>query len=343
MAVAAALALALLAGACGSGDGEAATDEADVAAATETVADGSGASTSATPATSGDASSPGGADASAFPVTIEHVYGETTIDALPERVVSVGFADQDPILALGIQPVGIRDWYGEQPFATWPWAIPALGDAEPEVLAADELNFEQISTLEPDLIVGLSSGMTEADYATLSQIAPTLPQSGDYIDFGMPWQEAQIAAAAAAHPEWAGQEAAVSYVLSETQIGAYASGDSRAKLMEELGFVTPAEFDEIAGDLFYSAFSYEEIGRLDRDVLIWISGDPAINDQIKAHPLRQQLTAVAEGREVFMGQLQAGAFSFGSVLSLPYVLETMVPQLEAAIDRDPATEVPTAE
>ena len=29
--------------------------------------------------------------------------------------------------------------------------------------------------------------------------------------------------------------------------------------MAELGFVTPQEFDELAGDLFYSTFSWEEI------------------------------------------------------------------------------------
>ena len=56
--------------------------------------------------------------------------------------------------------------------------------------------------------------------------------------------------------------------------------------------------------------------------------------------MRQQLDAVAEGREIFLGQLQAGAFSFSSVLSLPDLLETLVPQLEAAADGDPATEVP---
>ncbi len=296
-------------------------------------------------------------------MTIEHKYGETTIEAAPERVVSVGFADQDPLLALGIVPVAIRDWYGDQPFATWPWATPALGDAEPTVLPSTELNFEQIRSLDPDLIVGVSSGMTEEEYATLSGIAPTLPQSAEFIDYGVPWQEAtrvigeatgrlaeaealiadvegQLQAAADAHPEWDGLEAAVGYVLSETEIGAYASADPRPRLMAELGFVTPAEFDELAGDLFYSSFSFEEMGRLDRDVLVWISGDPAINDQIRANPLREQLVAVDEGRELFLDQLQAGAFSFSSPLSIPYLLETLVPQLEAAADGDPATEVP---
>ena len=131
--------------------------------------------------------------------------------------------------------------------------------------------------------------------------------------------------------------------MTDTEIGAYASGDARPQLLAQLGFVTPAEFDELAGDQFYSSFSYEEIGRLDRDVLLWISADPAIIQAIKDNPLRQQLEAAATGREIFLGQQQAGAFSFSSVLSLPVLLDTLVPQLEAAVDGDSATEVPTAD
>ena len=152
--------------------------------------------------------------------------------------------------------------------------------------------------------------------------------------------EAQLADVAAEHPEWDGLEVAIGYVLSDTEIGAYASGDARPQLLAQLGFVTPPEFDELAGDLFYSSFSFEEMSRLDRDVLVWISGDADINAKIQANPLRQQLTAVAEGREIFLDQMQGGAFSFGSVLSIPYLLDTLVPQLVAAADGDPATAVP---
>src|SRR6476660_2079952 len=60
--------------------------------------------------------------ASAFPVTIDHKFGSTTIESQPERVVSVGFAEHEGLLALGVEPVGVRDWYGDQPYATWPWA-----------------------------------------------------------------------------------------------------------------------------------------------------------------------------------------------------------------------------
>jgi iron complex transport system substrate-binding protein len=355
----------MLAAACG-GDDDTAASEPAASAPAETAA-----ATDLTPAvTNGEPASTAAADgtagAGAFPVTIEHKFGTTTVAAAPERVVTVGFSDQDALLALGVVPVGIRDWYGEQPFATWPWAIDRLDGAEPEVLPSAELNFEQITELRPDLIVGLSSGMSESDYATLAAIAPTIAQSDEYIEYGVPWQEAtrvigqavgkaaeadalvadveaQIAAVAADHPEWAGQEVAVGYVLSESEIGAYASGDPRPTLLGALGFVTPAEFDELAGDQFYSAFSFEEMGRLDRDVLVWIAGDWSVNEQIMANPLRQQLDAVTEGREVFLGPIEAGAFSFSSPLSLPYLLGVMVPQLEAAVDGDPATEVPAAE
>jgi iron complex transport system substrate-binding protein len=340
---------AILVTACGSGDDD------------DAVADAASATTGAPAASGGSAHATG----DAFPVTIEHKYGKTVIPAEPQRVVTVGFSDQDALLALGVVPVGIRDWYGDQPDATWPWAHDRLDGAKPAVLSSSELNFEQIRGLEPDLIIGLTSGMTEQEHATLSQIAPTVAQSDDHIEYGVPWQEvtrvtgqavgkaaeadalvadveSRLAEVAAAHPAWKGQEAAVGYVLSDTEIGAYASADARPQLLAALGLVTPKEFDELAGDAFYSSFSFEEMGRLDRDVLVWIFGDPAVIERIKANPLRQQLTAVTEGREVFLGQLEAGAFSFSSPLSIPYLLDVIVPQLDAALDGNPATAVPDA-
>ena len=262
-------------------------------------------------------------------------------------------------------PVGIRDWYGDQPYAVWPWAQDALGDAQPEVLDSSELNYEAIAALRPDLIVGVSSGMTEDEYETLSAIAPTITQTADYLDYGLPWEEgqrmvgaavgqpdeaealiagieSQYEAIRAAHPDWDGDEGTVSYVLSESEVGAYSSQDTRSRVLTDLGLVIPPEIDEIAGDQFYSEFSLEELGRLDRDALLWIGLDAGIEEQVRAHPLRQQMTAVAEGREIFLTELQGAAAGFSSPLSLPYLLETLVPQLEAALDGDAATAVPDA-
>lgn len=124
----------------------------------------------------------------AFPVTIEHRYGSATIPTAPERVVSIGYHEQDTILALGVKPVAVREWIGKKPYAIHPWAEDELGDAKPVVLE-DELNFEQIASLRPDLIVATSALLEEQQYQTLAKIAPTIPEPSQYVGFGMPWQE----------------------------------------------------------------------------------------------------------------------------------------------------------
>ena len=45
------------------------------------------------------------AEQGAFPTTIEHRYGSTEIKEAPQRVVSLGYTDQDALLALGVTPV----------------------------------------------------------------------------------------------------------------------------------------------------------------------------------------------------------------------------------------------
>ena len=48
------------------------------------------------------------AEPSAFPVTIEHKYGSTTIEEAPKRIVVAGLREQDSLLALGVVPVARR-------------------------------------------------------------------------------------------------------------------------------------------------------------------------------------------------------------------------------------------
>lgn len=42
-----------------------------------------------------------------YPIVIEHAFGETVIESRPERIVTVGWENQDTPLALGIAPVGV--------------------------------------------------------------------------------------------------------------------------------------------------------------------------------------------------------------------------------------------
>jgi iron complex transport system substrate-binding protein len=75
-----------------------------------------------------------------FPLSIEHKFGTTVIEQQPVRVASVDYNGVDNLLALGIQPVAIRYWYGEDEMGVWSWAKPKLTKT-PEVLKGD-LNYE---------------------------------------------------------------------------------------------------------------------------------------------------------------------------------------------------------
>src|ERR1700722_1196943 len=107
-------------------------------------------------------------------VTVKHFFGETTIQAPPKRVVSAGFTEQDDLLAVGVVPIAVTNWWGDQPFAVWPWAQPKLGPAQPVVLNLDNgIPVDQIAGLKPDLIVAINAGVDSDTYQKLSALAPT--------------------------------------------------------------------------------------------------------------------------------------------------------------------------
>ena len=122
-------------------------------------------------------------------VTVKHVFGETKIPAPPKRVVSAGFTEQDDLLAVGVVPIAVTDWFGGEPFGVWPWAQPKLGGAQPVVLnLADGIQVDQIASLKPDLIVATNAGLDQDTYTKLSAIAPTIAQSGQDAFFE-PWKD----------------------------------------------------------------------------------------------------------------------------------------------------------
>ena len=296
--------------------------------------------------------------------TIKHKYGKTEVSGSPGRVVTVGFTDGDYVLALGVTPVAVREWFGEKPHATWSWAQDELGEAEPEVLPSTELNFEQIAGLEPDLIVGVSSGMTEQEYGTLSEIAPTLPQSGEFVDFGVPWQdqtrpigralgredraeklvsdlESRFAAAREEHPEF---ENASGVVVGLTVEGdsytpsPYGPQDVRGRFMSSLGFRMPEEISDLTGDAFFADLSRERLELIEADALVWVTVLAESFEAVRTDPLYRRLDVARQGRDLFLEETLSGALSFGSVLSLPFALDELVPRLAAAVDGDPETE-----
>lgn len=302
------------------------------------------------------------ATADAFPITIEHKWGSTTIVAKPERVVSLGFTDQDYLLALGVVPVGIRDWFGDQPNAVWPWARHLLGDAEPEVLAR-EFNFEQIARLQPDLIVAIYTSLTENEYDLLSEIAPIVTAPPDLDDYAITWQEqtrytgqiigqtalaeelvtrleAKMAQASADHPEFAGTEYAFASVYAG-EYYLYGERSTASRFLTSLGFVVPEDIIELTeNDSDYFVFSAERMDLVDRPLTVWSEGPT--NEGVIAlleNPLYTTLAVHGEGRDLFLGlDLYGGAFSFSSILSLDLLVDDLVPAMVLALDGDPATE-----
>ncbi len=317
---------------------------------------------------SGDttAAAEGGVEDGAFPVTIEHKYGETLLDAAPERVVVVGLKEQDDLLALGVVPVATTDWFVDgTPGAIFPWAEEYLGDAEtPELLSvADGIEMEKIAGLAPDLIIGLYSGLTDDEYKTLSKIAPVVAQPADVPDYGISWQdqlltvgqavgrpqaaqdlldetEQVIEDARAEHPDLEGKTGAVATPYEGVYV--YGEADPRTRLLTDLGMVFPTTLvDELPAE-FGGNLSEERVDLLDLDTVIWIASD---EETVTSNKLYANLPVHKEARDVFIAEDGAygTAFSFVTVLSLPYVMERLVPQLDAAADGDPTTEVPEAE
>jgi iron complex transport system substrate-binding protein len=300
-------------------------------------------------------------EAGALPVTIEHKYGETTIETAPERVVVAGLREQDSLLALGIVPVGTTEWYGEHPGAIFPWAEQALGDApRPEVLPFDDgIQYEKIAALRPDLILAVYSGLTQKDYDTLSKIAPTVAQPPGQVDWGSSWQdeilitgravgkpkeaerlrdeaEAQLAEAAAAHPEFEDQTAAVATPYQGIYV--YGPQDARSRLLVDLGFTFPQELENVGGSDFGGQLSGEKVDLLDVGALVWFA-DPGPAGKVRDNRVYSRLKVRTEGRDIFLAEKGTlyEATSFISVLSIPLLVDELVPKLAAAADGDPAT------
>ena len=293
-----------------------------------------------------------------FPVTVEHKFGATTLEQKPERIVTIGYTEQDALLALGAEPVAIRYFYGDETNAIFPWAEDEANGLEPQVLNMPfgSLNYETILALQPDVITAIGSGINEEEFETLSQIAPTIAQSSDYVDFGTPWQEevltlgqvlgeteraetlvadleAKLEQVRSEHPEFAGKTVAVAY-KSGGEYGFYTGQDGRGRFFEDLGFVVPDELNEIAGESFFATVSEERLDLFEQDLLVllaiqFMEGDG--QTLIREDNLLSQLSTVQNGRVLYVADEFDDALQFGTVLSLDYLLENLVPELADAV------------
>lgn len=204
------------------------------------------------------------ADAAAFPVTVEHAFGSTEIDAEPKRVFALGYSEADFVLSLGVVPIGANAiGYGGNDNKSTDWqdkALAELGAEAPKRFDdTDGTPVDDIIKLEPDVVLATSSGLTEEDYDKLTKAGLDVVAYPD-APYATSWQESLdlvsralgrteeaeavkaetekvIADTAAKYPQLAGK----SYVFGgpnsadASSFYVYTLTDNRPRLLTELG------------------------------------------------------------------------------------------------------------
>lgn len=126
----------------------------------------------------------------AFPRTVAHFQGETTIDSAPKKVVVVSTGQADALLSLGIVPVGSTSGDGanvipEYLTESFPEHTAALADVR-DVGSRTDPDIETIANIDPDLILMNTAGKNADQlYSQLTAIAPTVATQGT----GLHWKE----------------------------------------------------------------------------------------------------------------------------------------------------------
>jgi iron complex transport system substrate-binding protein len=302
---------------------------------------------------SGDAA----AASDAFPVTFDHLYGETTIESAPERVATWGWGATDAVLALGVVPVAItEDTFGAPDTGITPWvqdALDSLGGETPVLLDSTELSVEELLAADPDVLIAPYSGLTQEQYDAVTGAGVPVVAPEEAI-WSTPWRDvitetgealgltedatalledldAQIQEQADAHPEFAGTT--IAYIDDDVDtLYMYLPSDARVEILEDLGFVTPDSVTALdAGEsTFYTTVSSESLDQIDADVIFTQETEQSTLDAFLASDRGRLIPAVAKGAvAAAVGVVEQDSVS-PTALTLPYALPSLVDKLAEA-------------
>lgn len=291
-------------------------------------------------------------------VTIDHAFGKTTIDAEPTRVVTLGWGSSEAALALGVVPVGMESQtYAAGDDGQLPWVTEKLTamDAEVTMIPAtvEEPAYEDIATLKPDLILAPYSGITEDQYALLTEIAPTVayPEEAwttpwrDVITIvgtalGLPRQAEQLVGdlnarleqAASSHPELAGLTVAAVWDVGG-KFWVYKPADARVAFLLDLGLKSaPAVAELDTGDKTYAyGLSYEQTDKLVSDILVSYAATEDAAQTFLEQSYAEAIPAVEDGAVAsVVGDELIAAMSPPTALSLTWGIQEYVSLLSDA-------------
>ncbi|MEU2199463.1 putative F420-0 ABC transporter substrate-binding protein [Isoptericola sp. NPDC019482] len=282
------------------------------------------------PADAASSAAPTGGDAggTAYPLTIDNCGVETTVDAAPQRVVTIKSSTTEMLLALGLgdRIVGSAFLDGPVPDSLADAAADVPAVAEP--LAEQVPGAEAVLGLEPDLVyAGWESNLTAdgaGDRATLAKlgvatyVSPAACKAPEYMPDPLTFDDvfAEIEevgevfdAADAADDLVATQKDALASVTPDDRgLTAlwYSSGDDIPYVGAGIGapqmIMDAVGLENVAADVHdtWTSFSWEQAIEADPDVIVlvdatWNSAEQKI-ERLESNPATARMTAVREGR-----------------------------------------------
>jgi iron complex transport system substrate-binding protein len=304
------------------------------------------------------------AEGTSYPLVIKHALGTTTIEKKPQRVATVAWANHEVPLALGIVPVGFAaaNFGDDDGDGLLPWVaekLKALGAEKPVLFdEGDGIDFEAVAATKPDVILAAYSGLSQADYDTLSQIAPVIayPQSPWATDWremirfnslglGMAQEgealikriDAEIADVAAGFPQLKNKTAMFVTHLDTTNLSTvnfYTANDTRVKFFADLGLTSPKSVkDATKPGQFASGVSAERVDAFDDVDILVTYGGQALFDAVKADPLLSRMPAVEHNSIVMLGRNPLGTAANPTPLSISWVLRDYAALLAQAAEK----------
>ncbi|MCX4850756.1 iron-siderophore ABC transporter substrate-binding protein [Streptomyces sp. NBC_00893] len=302
-----------------------------------------------------------GKSSGAFPVSVKSALGTAEIKEQPERVVTLGQGSAETAIALGHTPVGIEKYeWGSDKTGYLPWihdAVKKSGDTLPtQFTGGEDIDFEAITELEPDVILAPWSGITQKDYDILKDIAPTvaypdLPWSTDWDQqieiiakaLGQPAEaktltskiEKQLSDAAATRPEYKKHTFSYIYNTGPGTLGVFKPNEQRVKMVSSLGLkVDPVvnTFKETKGT-DSALIGLENAEKLkDSDLLFTFYMDDKSRKEIEAQPLYAAMPAVKSGAVVSSKDNSfVTASSIINPLTVPWVIDRYLPLIDKAV------------
>ncbi|MFE2037288.1 iron-siderophore ABC transporter substrate-binding protein [Streptomyces scopuliridis] len=297
----------------------------------------------------------------AFPVTIKSALGDAKISEQPERVVTLGQGSAETAIALGHTPVGIESYeWGSDKTGYLPWiheAVTKAGDKLPTQFAGGEdIDFEAITELEPDVILAPWSGVTQEQFDILSDIAPTvaypdLAWSTNWDEqigiiakaLGQPAEaktltseiEKRLADAAATRPKYKDVSFSYIYTSGPGTLGVFQSEEQRVEMVSSLGLtVDPVvnTFKETKGT-DSALIGLENAEKLaGSDLVFTFYTDAKTRKEIEAQKLYAAIPAVERGAVVASDDNSfVTASSIINPLTVPWVIDRYLPLIDKAV------------